>query len=80
MRAAHGLTMPRFKVGETVSVEGRRARVVWLSENANEIEAMDEYIVEFEDKRRQFVISSQLEPKQPPSVYNGERNSDSCRT
>jgi hypothetical protein len=72
--------MPRFKVGDTVSVEGSRARVVWLSENANEIEAMDEYIVEFEDKRRQFVISSKLEPKQTPSVYHRERNSDSCRT
>jgi hypothetical protein len=72
--------MPRFKVGDTVSVEGRRARVVWLSENANEIEPMDEYIVEFEDKRRQFVVSSKLEPKQTPPVHHGERNSDSCRT
>ena len=52
--------MPRFKVGDTVLMDGREARIVWLSEDANEIEAMDEYIVEFEDKHRQFVISSAL--------------------
>lgn len=54
--------------------------MVWLSENANEIEAMDEYIVEFEDKHRQFVISSKLEPKQPPPVHNREHNSNPCST
>ncbi len=53
--------MPRFKVGDTVFLEGERARVVWLSENANEIEAMDEYIVEFENKEKQFLISSELD-------------------
>ena len=72
--------MTRFKVGDTVSIEGRHARVVWLSENANEIEAMDVYIVEFEDKHRQFVISSKLEPKQAPPVHHGEHNSNSCST
>jgi hypothetical protein len=70
--------MPRFKVGDTVSVDGRQARVVWLSENANEIEAFDEYIVEFEDKRRQFVISSTLGPQQPPPINNRVENSDPC--
>ena len=70
--------MPRFKVGETISLEGRRAKIVWLSENANEIEAMDEYIVEFEDKQRQFVTSSTLEPKQRPPIHDRERNSDPC--
>ena len=54
--------------------------MIWLSENPNEIEAMDEYIVEFEDKHRQFVISSKLEPKQAPPVHHGERNSNSCST
>lgn len=71
--------MTRFKVGDTIFIEGRQARVVWLSENANEIEAMDEYIVEFEDKHREFVISSKLGPQQQPPVHNGVRNSDSCR-
>jgi len=70
--------MPRFKVGETVSLEGRRAKIVWLSENANEIEAMDEYIVQFEDKQRQFVTSSTLEPKQRPPIQDRESNSDPC--
>jgi hypothetical protein len=54
--------------------------VVWLSENANEIEAMDEYIVEFEDKHRQFVVSSKLGPKETQPVPQGKRDSDSCRT
>jgi hypothetical protein len=71
--------MPRFKIGDTVSIEGRRARVVWLSENANEIEAIDEYIVEFDDKHRQFVISSKLAPKEGQPVHHREHNSDSCR-
>jgi hypothetical protein len=69
--------MPRFKIGDTVLLDGQRARVVWLSENANEIEAIDEYIVEFEDKRRQFVVSSTL-PQKPQAVGNREHNSDSC--
>jgi hypothetical protein len=62
--------MPRFQVGETVVLEGQTARIVWLRENANEIEAMDEYIVEFEDRRRQFVISGQLQPKQTETIDN----------
>ena len=72
--------MSRFKVGDTVSIEGRRARVVWLSENANEIEAMDEYIVEFEDKHRQFVMSSKLATKETQAVPHGKRDSNSCCT
>ena len=72
--------MPRFKVGDMVSIEGRRARVVWLSENASEIEAIDEYIVEFEDKHRQFVMSSKLGPKEPQTVPHGKRDSNSCHT
>jgi hypothetical protein len=71
--------MSRFKVGDTVHIEGRRAKVVWLSENANEIEAMDEYIVEFEDKRRQFVVSSKLQSKQTESIHNRVSNSDPCQ-
>ena len=70
--------MPRFKIGETVVLEGRRARVVWLSENANEIEAMDEYIVEFENKQRQFITSSQLLSNESQSVHDRERNSYPC--
>jgi len=68
--------MPRFKVGDTISFQGQRVRVVWLSENANEIEAMDEYIVEFEDKKRKFIVSSELHPKQ--SVENRIPDSDRC--
>ena len=71
--------MSRFKVGDTVSIEGRRARVVWLSENPNEIEAMDEYIVEFEDKHRQFVVSSKLQSATQP-VQKGNHEGNSCRT
>jgi hypothetical protein len=71
--------MPRFKIGDTVVLQGRRARVVWLSENANEIEAMDEYIVEFENKQRQFIMSSQLQPHERQSVHDRERDSDSCQ-
>jgi hypothetical protein len=72
--------MPRFNVGDTVSLRGSKARVVWLSENANEIEAIDEYIVEFEDNHREFVISSELEAEQggerPPSGHDGEQDRD----
>jgi hypothetical protein len=70
--------MPRYKIGDTVLLDGGRARVVWLSENANEIEAMDEYIVEFEDKRRQFVTSSTLEPKKSPPGHDRVNDRDSC--
>jgi hypothetical protein len=38
---------------------------------------MDEYIVEFEDKRRQFVISSTLAQKLQP-VHDRKRDSDPC--
>ena len=69
--------MPRFKIGDTVFVEGRTAKVVWLSENSSEIEAMDEYIVEFEDKHRQFVVSSTLSHK-PQAVHNREHDGDRC--
>jgi hypothetical protein len=53
--------MSRFKLNDNLVLNGRRARVVWLMENPNEIEAMDEYIVEFDDKERQFFVSSELE-------------------
>jgi hypothetical protein len=55
------------------------ARVIWLSENANEIEAIDEYIVEFEDKHREFVISSELEGKQPPPADERDNQGDTRR-
>ena len=64
--------MARFKIGETVFLDGRSATVVWFRENANEIEAIDEYIVEFEDKRRQFVVSGWLGLKQPHSIEDRE--------
>ena len=53
--------MARYQVGETVTVQGRHGKVVWLSENPNEIEAIDEYIIEFEDKQRRFLVASELE-------------------
>jgi len=69
--------MPKFKVGESVLLGGRPAKVIWLSENANEIEAMDEYIVEFEDKHRQFVVSGRLKKESEP-VYDREHDGDAC--
>ena len=71
--------MPRFKIGDTVFVEGRRGRIVWLSENANEIEAMDEYIVQFDNKQTQFVISSTLAAEKAASGHNREHDSDRCQ-
>ena len=71
--------MPRFKVGDTVELQGRRARIVWLGENTSEIEAMDEYIVEFENKERFFIVSSELGPKQSQSLNDRERDSDYCQ-
>jgi len=56
--------MARYKVGDTVTLQGERATVVWLSENPAEVEAMDEYIVEFENKQRRFFIASELTPGQ----------------
>jgi hypothetical protein len=72
--------MSRFQVGDIVTINGRAARVVWLRENANEIEAIDEYIVEFEDKQRRFVLSSSLDlksSKQTERVHNRKSYSDS---
>jgi hypothetical protein len=72
--------MPRFKIGDTVSVEGCQAKVIWLSENANEIEAIDEYIVEFEDHHRRFVISSELESNPAIPRSDREENRNSCHS
>ena len=52
--------MAKYQLGETVTLEGKQARVVWLSENPSEIEAMDEYIVEFDNEQRRFFIASEL--------------------
>jgi hypothetical protein len=71
--------MPRFKIGDMVVVEGRPAKVVWFSENASEIEAMDEYIVEFENKQRQFIVSGDLYPKQGHPMNDRERDGDHCQ-
>jgi hypothetical protein len=57
--------MSRYKVGDTVLLKGSRGRVVWLSENSAEIESMDEYIVEFENRQRRFFIASELEQETP---------------
>ncbi len=70
--------MPRYKIGDTVILSGSRGKVVWLSENPNEIESMDEYIVEFEDKHRRFVVSSKLETNQRQSFHDREHQSDPC--
>ena len=70
--------MPKFKVGDTVLMDGREAKIVWLSEDANEIEAMDEYIVEFDNKQRQFAVSSTLAPKESQAIHNREHDSDPC--
>ena len=67
--------MSRYKVGDTVSVQGRPAKVVWFRENPSEIEAMDEYIVEFEDKQRRFIVSSELASKQRQPREDRERDS-----
>jgi hypothetical protein len=71
--------MARYKLGDTVFVEGREARVVWLSENPNEIEPMDEYIVEFDDKQRRFVMSHQLASDERPPMQKREHDRDTCR-
>jgi hypothetical protein len=71
--------MPRYKIGETVLLDGRQARIVWLSENPSEVEAIDEYIVEFDDKHRKFVVSSSLDrPKKSQPIHDGEHDSDPC--
>jgi hypothetical protein len=56
--------MSRYKLGDTVLVHGKPATVVWFRENPSEIETMDEYIVEFEDKQRRFIVSGELHSKQ----------------
>jgi hypothetical protein len=53
--------MSRYKPGDILSVNGKTARVVWVREDPNEIEAMDEYIVEFDDHEKLFFVSSELE-------------------
>ena len=70
--------MPRFKIGDTIFLEGRRATIVWLSENANEIEAMDEYIVQFDNKQTQFVVSSTLTANKTQPVHDGKHDTDRC--
>jgi hypothetical protein len=70
--------MSRFQVGDIVVIDGRPARIVWLRENANEIEAIDEYIVEFEDKQRRFVLSSALESKQAESIHDRKPYGKGC--
>ena len=72
--------MSKFQVGDIVTIDGRPARVVWLRENANEIEAMDEYIVEFEDKQQRFILSSTLDfsdSKDAESIHDRKPYSDS---
>jgi hypothetical protein len=71
--------MSRYKVGDNVFIQGRPAKVVWFSENPNEIEAIDEYIVEFEDKQRRFIISGELDSKQRESMKDREDNGDYCQ-
>ena len=61
--------MPKFQVGDTVTVDGRPAHVVWLRENANEIEAMDEYIVEFDDKVTARAVTAGGESGDPKSPH-----------
>jgi hypothetical protein len=69
--------MPRFKIGDTVFLEGRPATIVWLSENANEIEAMDEYIVQFDNKQTQFVLASYLSDTY--AVPDLQNNAKGCK-
>jgi hypothetical protein len=71
--------MARFKVGDPGLFEGRLAKVVWVSENANEIEPIDEYIVELEDKGRRFATSSALSPKKSQPLHNRKHKGDACR-
>ena len=71
--------MSTYKVGDTVLIHGRPARVVWFRENPSEIEAMDEYIVEFEDKQRKFIVSAELHSKQWQAIKDRERDSDYCQ-
>jgi hypothetical protein len=72
--------MSRYKVGDRVFVQGRAAKVVWFRENPNEIEAIDEYIVEFENKQRRFIMSRELHSKQGESMKDREDDSDYCQS
>ena len=51
----------------------------WFLENPSEIEAMDEYIVEFEDKQRRFIVSAELHSKQRQAMKDREHDSDYCQ-
>jgi len=62
--------MTKYKLGDTVLLDGRYGRVVWAREDANEIEAIDEYIVEFEDKHRRFAISCMLNVEKANPIHN----------
>ena len=74
--------MSRFHIGDIVQIDDRAARIVWLRENANEIEAMDEYFVEFfgdETMQRRFVLSSAVVSKQTETIHDRKSYSDSCQ-
>ncbi len=71
--------MSRYRVGDTVVIHGKRATVVWFRENPSEIEAMDEYIVEFEDKQRRFIVSAELHSKQRQTQKDREHNREYCQ-
>jgi hypothetical protein len=70
--------MSRFQIGDIVHLDGSPARVVWLREDANEIEPMDEYIVEFEDKRRRFILSSAVNSQQGQTIRDRKPYGDRC--
>jgi len=53
--------MTRYKVGDTVVLNGRWGKIVWLCENPNEFESMDEYIVEFDNNEKRFFVASSFE-------------------
>ena len=75
--------MSRFHVGDIVQIDDSPARIVWLRENANEIEAMDEYMVEFignpgdDAKQRRFVLSSAVVSKQTETIHDRKSYGDS---
>jgi hypothetical protein len=71
--------MTRYQLGETVVLRGRHARVVWVRENPSEIEAMDEYILEFEDKRREFIVSAELISKEPQAMHDRYSDRGNCQ-
>lgn len=71
--------MSQYKVGDTVLVHGKRATVVWFRENPSEIDAMDEYIIEFDDKQRLFIVSGELHSKQRQPLKDGEDDREYCQ-